>query len=67
MGKFSYPCPGCGQAQTTRDEASQNGLCAACLETKGGQISLIEEDRQRKFKTLDEQEASAKKGRRKEA
>ncbi|MGH2824467.1 MAG: hypothetical protein ACRDLY_15920 [Thermoleophilaceae bacterium] len=36
MGRYEYPCPRCGQKQTTRVEAYQGGqapphqLCASC-------------------------------------
>lgn len=60
MGKFYYACPGCGQAQVTRDPGQQGQLCAACLETKGDQLALIEADRQRKLKTLEEQQEAHK-------
>lgn len=34
MAIFEWPCPSCGQAQKSRDQAQVGQPCAACAEQK---------------------------------
>jgi len=42
MGRYTYPCPQCGQTQTRKtgietSEAITHALCASCAEAKNGE------------------------------